>query len=370
MRGDPFFGHRLRILREKRGLSQSDIASILQLNDRQTVSAIERGQRELAADELVLILNKLDVPLEYFTDRYRLDGEANFAWSQNGISPQALDEYELTAGCWVGAYRVLSTEVGEHLPLLRRSLTLTRNANFDDAVVAAERFASEFALGPIPALKLAETMEKRLGILVLMVDAPTGIFGAACRTQELDAALIARSDSIGRRNITLAHELFHILTWDALPPNRVDCESTRSEYKLKQHARTFASALLIPSNQLDEFKNFKQLSQSELIAKLNLTAERLAVSSTALAGRLVDLKLITKDLVDAIPAAALIDNGCPCSFLTEKPALFSKKWVEVLSNAILLGIVSTRRAAKLVDGSIEKLQSLFDSHGIQHAINL
>ena len=61
-----------------------------------------------------------------------------------------------------------------------------------------------------------------MGLLVLLVDMPKGISGVACQIPGADSILINRKDSEGRRNFDLAHELFHVLTWDALPPERVD----------------------------------------------------------------------------------------------------------------------------------------------------
>ena len=94
-------------------------------------------------------------------------------------------------------------------------------------MAAGERFADELELGPVPAAGLASAMESQLGILVLMVDAQQGISGAACRLPELDAVLIARGEVAGRRHFDLAHELFHILTWDAMPPEHVEAASDR-----------------------------------------------------------------------------------------------------------------------------------------------
>ncbi len=65
-------------------------------------------------------------------------------------------------------------------------------------------------------------MERKLGIFVLMVDAIDGISGAACRLPELDVVLINRHEVAGRRNFDLAHELFHILTWDTMPPEHAE----------------------------------------------------------------------------------------------------------------------------------------------------
>jgi Zn-dependent peptidase ImmA (M78 family) len=118
-------------------------------------------------------------------------------------------------------------------------------------MAAGERFADDFGLVPVPAARLAEVMEYKLGVLVLMVDAINGVSGAACRLPELDAVLINRHEVPGRRNFDLAHELFHILTWDAMPPEHVEEASEQSKSRVEQLANNFASALLMPAAVLD-----------------------------------------------------------------------------------------------------------------------
>lgn len=73
------FSRRFKYAREKRGLTQARLANKLGL-DRQTVAAIEAGQRKLSAEELVRAAQVLDVDLYYFTDRFRLVGEGRFTW--------------------------------------------------------------------------------------------------------------------------------------------------------------------------------------------------------------------------------------------------------------------------------------------------
>ena len=80
-------GSRLRALRRERGLSQEQLAELFGFKDRQTVSAIETGLRRVAASELIQVMDKLNVPLDYFTDRFRLDGECKFSWRQMGVGP-------------------------------------------------------------------------------------------------------------------------------------------------------------------------------------------------------------------------------------------------------------------------------------------
>ncbi len=60
-----------------------------------------------------------------------------------------LDAYERNAGRWISAFRVIAPQVGRIAPLLRRSLPITRQQTFEDAMQAGERFVAEFELGDV-----------------------------------------------------------------------------------------------------------------------------------------------------------------------------------------------------------------------------
>jgi transcriptional regulator with XRE-family HTH domain len=47
----PFIGTRIKALREQKGLSQEELARALGFKDRQTLSAIETGERRVTAEE-------------------------------------------------------------------------------------------------------------------------------------------------------------------------------------------------------------------------------------------------------------------------------------------------------------------------------
>ena len=190
-------GTRIKALRQESGISQESLARLFGFKDRQTVSAIETGVRRVTAAELMLAVEKLNAPFDYFTDPFRLDGEGRFSWRQRGAGRAQLAKYERKASRWVGAYRSLSAQLGRRPPLMRRALSLTRLSRFEDAMEAGERFAAELELGDVPAQRLAAAMQDELGILVLMVDACRGVSGAACRLPGLDAVLIARGGSGG-----------------------------------------------------------------------------------------------------------------------------------------------------------------------------
>ena len=362
-------GSRIRALREERNLSQDSLARLFGFKDRQTISAIETGLRRVTAEELLLAVEKLDAPLEYFTDPFLLAGEGRFSWRQSGVDAEQLAAYENDAGRWIAAFRALAPQVGRDAPFLRRALGLDRHSRFEDAMQAGERFVSEFELGPVPALRLADVMERELGILVLMVDVSDGISGAACRLPELDAVLIAHREVAGRRHFDLAHELFHILTWDTMPPEHSEEARETGGNRVEQLANNFAAALLMPVGALERPSGWSHLVQGDLIARLNSAADDLHVTSSALRWRLVALGELTAAAARSLPEPALRNNGHD-AVEAPLPPLFSKPFVEVLALAIDKGLVSVRRAAALLDATVEDLSQIFTAHEVEGPVEL
>ncbi len=362
-------GMRFKALRKERKLSQDDLARLFGFKDRQTVSAIETGARRVSADELMLALERLNVPLEYFTDPFRLVGEGRFSWRQTGVEAEQLGECERDVGRWIAAFRALAPKVGRQTPLMRRMLGLTPHSRFEDAMLAGSRFVAEFGLGQTPATGLVEVMEQELGILVLMVDACEGVSGAACRLPELDTVLIARREVEGRRHFDLAHELFHILTWDAMPPEHSEEARETNGNRVEQLANNFAGAVLMPAATLERCGNWRSLGREELIPRLNALADDLRVTSSALRWRLLALGHLEPAVARSLPEAALRNNGRQVA-RGVTPALYSKPFVEVLGLAIGKGLVSTRRAASLVDMTVDDLAELFTTHGLEAPVEL
>jgi Zn-dependent peptidase ImmA (M78 family)/DNA-binding XRE family transcriptional regulator len=358
-------GSRIRVLREKRGQSQDEVARLFGFKDRQTLSAIETGERKVSAEELVRAVQLFGVQLDYFTDPFLLAGEGAFSWRQSGVRPAALADYEIDAGRLVAAFRALGPQVGREAPLLRHSLGLNRQSRLDEAAAAGERLAREFELGDVPAARLAEVMERALGILVLMVDTVDGVSGAACRLPELDVVLINRREPPGRRHFDLAHEAFHLLTWDAMPPEHVEEIAPKSRTRVEQLADRFASAVLMPAAVLGRFGDWEALKDDDLIARLNTTADALQVSASALRWRLVSLGRLEKSVGSRIPEDKLRHNGRTKPAKEPLPPLFSKGFIEVVARAIDQGRVAVRRISYLLGLSIDDLADLFRTYEIE-----
>lgn len=357
-------GARIKALREQRKLSQETLTEQFGFKDRQTLSAIETGERKVAADELLRAVQIFGVSLDYFTDPFMLAGEGRFSWRQTGVDGDRLRGYEEAAGRFIAAFRTLGHQVGHQPPLIRPTLNLTKKSSYVDAIAAGERFASEFGLGDIPARQLADVMAEKLGILVLMVDPIEGVSGAACQLPELDVVLINRNEIAGRRHFDLAHELFHILTWEKMPPEHVEEVMPAKRSWVEKLADNFASALLMPAAVLDRFGDWGALTEKALTTQLNDVAEELLVTAQALRWRLFNMGRLSRTQNDTITDDSVRNNGRSKAAKQAPLPLFSKPFVQIIATALDEGKTSMRRIASILGIAIDDFAELFAQHGV------
>lgn len=358
-------GRRLKAARDRAGLTQQQLADSLGLKHRQIVSRMEDGERSLNANELIMAMDVLGVDLDYFTDAFRLEGEGEFSFRTSpDVSREVIDGFERRAGRWIAMYRELSREQGQRPRWLGHALNLRRTSSFEDAMAAGEAVAHRLDLGGRPAERLQTVMQDDLGILVLNVDAPYGVSGAASRIPGLNCVLINRREPEGRRNFDLAHELFHLLTWDAMPPERtktVEVPRRGKGWRTEKLAENFAAAVLMPRNIVQ--KEWASRSPStDPHDLLKEGAARLRVSASAYKWRLRNLDLLSQREVDALDDGRLIANG-PSTCDAPTPSLFSRHFVKPIAVALDTGRLSMRRAATILDLSLRELAALLQSYG-------
>lgn len=354
---------RLKAVREAHGLSQDEVSRRMGFKDRQTLSAIEGGERRMSPEELALAAEIFDVDIDYFTDAFRLDGEGQFSFRANNVDPDVLDEFQDRAGRWVATYRELSAQEGRRASRLSMKLELTRASSFEDAWSAAEELRSTWNLGDTPAVTLDSAIERELGALVLYVDAPNGISGAATRLPGLNSILINRQESVGRRSFDLAHELFHLLTWEAMPPATVEPLEPKKKKgnRVEQLAENFAAALLMPRDVLAN--RWEARDDVEIHEWLNTTATWLRVSSSALKWRLHNLGHLSRSDLPAIQDERLVANGG--GMVGEvPPPLFNAEFVRRVYAAVETGRLSLRRAAKLLSLRLADFADLCRQYGL------
>jgi transcriptional regulator with XRE-family HTH domain/Zn-dependent peptidase ImmA (M78 family) len=361
---------RLKAARERAGLTQAQLSEKLGFKDRQTLAAIEAGQRKLSAEELMNALQVLGIDLGFLSDPFRLVGEGRFSWrAHKNASLALLDDFEDKAGRWVALYRQLADPASAAASPLQPRLPLTEKSSFEEARQAAEALGREWELGEVPAASLQQRLAERLRALVLYVDAPSFVSGAACQLPELAVVLVNRNEPEGRRNYDVAHETFHLLTWEQMPPERLEGEIPRGGKgkRVEQLADNFAGALLMPEHVLLPLREGR--GTRDVHAWLNESASVLQVTAVALKWRLVQLEWLTKaDLIE-IDDARLTANGRPKTSQTV-PSLFSAAFAQRLHGGLARGDLSVRRAAELLALTFDQLAQLFLEHQLDAPFDL
>ncbi len=355
---DRRIGLRLKIIRDQRRLTQKELAPRLGLDHRQTLAAIEDGERRITPAELVQAAKALEVDLDTFTDPYRLVGEGEFNFRAKGVPETDLEAFEDQAGRWIATYRELSNRFGSAPGPLGKKLELTDRSSFEEAAASGEQLWAEWELGAIPADRLKSAIERHVGTLILYVDAAEGISGAASHLPKYDTILVNRRGSSGRRYFDLAHELFHILTWDAMPPPRIDeWEVASRKGNRREHlADNFAGALLMPSQLIQE--RWESRGNEDLAKWVGRNAFEFRVSGDALKWRLVTIGLITVATAKKLTPVRI---GNPTD--DEEPLLFNQPFVSMISEAVDSGILSLRRAAGILGLGLEEFAKLCVAYG-------
>jgi Zn-dependent peptidase ImmA (M78 family)/transcriptional regulator with XRE-family HTH domain len=362
---------RLKALREHHDLSQADLAQQLGLKDRQTLSDIELGDRKITAQELVNAAQIFGMSVGHLTDPLRLVGEGQFSWRQKNTVPVELDAFENKAGQWIATYRYLSRLKGEPVNSVLRRVALNEKSTFEDAQAEGEAIAQALELGEVPALKLASVVEDQLDTLVLHVDAVKGVSGAACQLDQLNTILINRHEPAARRAFDMAHELFHLLTWDRMEPKHIegDHPTDKREKRVEQLADNFAAGLLMPSSTIAQLVAVAPLpDEAKLPTWLAKTAAQLQVSPTALVWRMVNLRLIPKTMADRILEGKAFPKQ-PNSKAAPPPRM-SMRFVQTLGWGIAQGHISVRRAASTLHITLDDMAALFKEHNIAAPFDL
>lgn len=347
---------RVKWLREARNQTQEQLSAAIGFKDRQTLAAIEAGERRISPDELVAAATALEVELDTFLDPFRLVGEGDFSFRVEAEA--AADDIELfadKAGRWLATYRELGSQEGVVSKSLNYKLDLRKDSTFEEAQACAEALWRQWELGEVPADRLEEAICRYLDVLVLYVDAPAGVSGAASRLPGLRTIFVNRRESQGRRMYDLAHELFHVLTWDAMPPQRIEPQEIKTSKgnRVEQLANNFAAALLMP--QPIVAARWEKRGNVEFAEWVVGTANALRVSPMALQWRLVALKIIARSTMRLLMA----DVG---AFET-LPLLFSSAFVGRVYQAVETGRLSLRRAAKLLDLQLYEFADLCRNYG-------
>jgi len=335
---------RLVKAREVMGYNLKDAAKKLGFRNYQTLSAIEKGERKINAHELISMAKLYRRDLLYFFEQ--------------DMRPDPQPLWRKSAEADVKKHERVFLEHLEHYAELERLLRIkpqtyrlpincTRadfnRPGYECVTTLAHEVHRILDLGKRPASRLMNILEQTLRLRIFHLELEPAVSGACVVDDALGVGiLINRGDKPWRRNYDLAHELFHVLTWDLFSHKEIG-EGTRKT-RPEQYADVFASCLLLPETALLEaLREITVGGEIRIIDLIELALE-FEVSMEAVLWRLVNLGKLKKKDVEAHladPAVRELDRtlrqGKPSD---EKPLQYPPRYVSLACRCLMDGVIS------------------------------
>lgn len=358
---------RLKRAREAAGLALSEAAARLGFQNYQTLSSIEKGEREVKANELVLFAKT------YFCNLNNLllgsnetQPAVHFLWRKAPVSEKKL-EIEALIKHRIEQYQLLenllSLEYKGAGNLLQVSPENIRTNYEIDTL--ANRVGNIFNIGSRPAFALQKVMEQMLRIKILFVELSE--FGSAASTvhPEFGASIVVNCEEAPWRiNFTLAHELFHILTWNICSPSEMEKNGSLFG-DIEKKADRFASTLLLPENEvrgeLSSRLTEHKLTHSDLID----VAREFGVSTQALLYRMVNLNLIRWEQAEALLKSddlLMLDRRIRKGEGDKAPV--SERFILLAVKCLRKGLISRGKFAELLHIDRVDIDEVIESYGL------
>ena len=365
--------NRLKNERESLDFTLKEVSEKLGFNNYQTLSSIEAGEREVKAWELSKLASIYGRDMDFFLNLELPQKEVRILWRSPEIIPQkTLIERQFISICkrYQNLLKLLdepsSTNSGLKFKIDKHKL-LTQDA-FKYVEDLALSYVSILKLGCRPACSLAKILEEEMGFKIIFLPMDYGISGGSTVDNNFGlAVLINANDAPWRRNFDLAHELFHLITWEDFSPDEIYLDEARGKNRVEKLADVFAASLLMPEEEVRD--DFKKQSENKSISYLNLVeiARDFEVSIEALLWRLVNLGLLRKeDIQEELEKGAIKDIDKKHRHIdwteAEKPYL-SDRYISLAIKAFYLGKISKGKLAEYVGEKYSEVPSFLNKYG-------
>jgi Zn-dependent peptidase ImmA (M78 family)/transcriptional regulator with XRE-family HTH domain len=354
-------GQAVQQLRKRYRLTQSELARRIGLEHGQIVSQIEKGQRQLKASEVTRLGEVLHVSAnDLLMGRVPPTGPLVLWRGVEANSNHAEEEGRFLQRCRRYAFlEELGDEpVGPRLPQYPIQLG---SARFEDVGDLANEIRRGLDLGALPGSGLRKNLERRWR-LKLFADILQEGSGATTRGAFGEALLENAAEPPSRRVFSLAHELFHLLTWESIASREGEL-SEEENRRNEQLANAFASALLIPEEAVTSWLGQRPVER--LVDLLPLATE-LSVSLPALLWRMVNLQRIDRDRVrqylESDEPRGFTDAGWSPPKKLNQP--LPKRYVALAFAAYVRGKLSIGKLAELLETTVGRLEQRLDAYGL------
>jgi Zn-dependent peptidase ImmA (M78 family)/transcriptional regulator with XRE-family HTH domain len=352
-------GKRIRETREKLKIPQGKLAEQIGLGSAQIISSIESGNREVKASELSRIARALHTSIDNLLNP-ELRPEPQFAWREQPET--GFEEHESRFLLRCERYGLVekwcNVVSSQPIPSLKFS---TATPSFSQIQIQADNVRNTLQLGGRPACSLEKTLQEDYGVKIFYDDLGQNGGSAFSVTSWFGNAVLLNScQAPWRRNYSLAHELFHLLTANELK----ECDKEQIE-KL---ANVFASALLLPSEHLTAAVSAQVDSGKLSFESLVEIAREFDVSVDALLWRLVNLGRLESNSVKEVLANSTLKAIDKASVpVWGKPERLPERYVRLCLGAYRQGKIGLAKLAEFLETSILDLADQVQDTGAELA---
>jgi len=288
-------GERLRKAREAIGYTQPVAAGKSGIGV-SSISEFETGRREPSFSQLSKLAEIYKKTIDFFLID-TVPAEAVPLWRDPPTIDEERKETEAKFRQLCEQYHRLELCTGQARKANLPKPDTIKRENFDyiQAGRLAEKVQRGLLPGDVPSSSLKQILEEQFYVKIFHLNFP----GSAISTVDGSfgpAILLNKESKLWRRNFDLAHELFHLLTWDIFRVgNRGEAKPSEQEEKL---ANAFASRLLLPTDSVkDKIDSVCDSEGKVTLETLDEIAREFGVSLEALLWRMLYLYNISSDKV-------------------------------------------------------------------------
>ncbi len=358
--------------RENLGLSLTEVTAKLGFANYQTLRSIETGDREIKAWELAKLAKIYGRDIDFFLSGKESQEESKILWRSPGKT-LTRKEIGIKFLSICRNYRHLQLILNENEDFAQQpifqfdKIHLLKGDAFQYVAGIAKRISNDLDLGSRPACALSKILEEKVGIKIIFLPLPQDLSVASTKGDFGTAILINTNDSPWRRNFDLAHEFFHVLTWDLFSTEEVYQEThAAKKTRIEQLAEVFASALLLPEEEIRKEIGLRRREKTIDYSSLTEVAREFDVSIAALLWRLVNIGIMKKERVTKLLEEGNILNIDKIGRIKKQDVpyvLISPRYISLAIRAYHLGKISKARFAEYVDTKFSAVSSFLREMG-------
>jgi len=351
------------------GYSLSEATRLLGFNNYQTLSAIERGTRNINANELSAVARLYGRSLDYFFEE-EVSPDPVPLWRKLADADEKRVQRHFIS--FLESY----SKVENLLSLKRRWKGIQKSYERTDFLhrgfELADRLGAEIGdflwLGSRPASSLLNVLENDLRVKILHLPLENGISGASVVDEHLGAGMLINANDVPwRRSFDLAHELFHIVTWNVF--NRGEVGDGTVKTRPEQFADAFASSLLLPQEHLLTALEEVTINKTIRLVDIIELSKDFEVSTDAISWRLVNLKVLKKGQVQKIiqhPKRKELDRTLRRRLLTAGTVnKYPERYISLCCRCLMEGKISRGVFAKYMEINRADVDSYLNKFGYQ-----